>query len=315
MRALRREWTRLHPLLRRAVTVMVGAGTTLLVLGVVGDATGVWSHVPFLTNVASSLTGALFGLPVALVVVQRLLDTQTAANDRAEASRLLVRSVQHMRVAALTLAGPASDDDLPLLVARCDVAVAEAQEWAGPAFAAKVRPRRLRASMYQRAYLRQVLTVHEAARQALKAYASTGLGAPAPALERIRSEAAFLQDHVQPAVVRLGGRWPAEAYTRTLRHVSLLSDAASPVATIERLLDAFPATQLAALLPEPDAARAGLDHPDLPLPLPRPKQLEELRSGLGGLVTHLTQARQIAEAVDDLQDAVDLGREAHATRA
>ena len=317
IRDLRREWATLHPRLRPAVVALLSTGTVLAVLGAVGDAAEVWSRFPFLTNLASSLTGALFGLPVALVVVQRLLQAQTEANDRAAAWRLAMRSVHSMRIAAVTLSGADADSaaaELTRLVARCDTAVAEAREWADRALTANARPRRLRASMYQRTYLRQVLTLHHTVQQALRVYATTGMGeeTSASALERIRSEAAFLHDHVRPMVLRLDGRWLAQPHARALERVDDSFPADFPriggrqLLTVKQLLDAMPASQLAALLPEPDAVRADLTDPNLPLPLPTVERLQELRTELGRLVTQLDQARQIAKVVDGIHDAVDL---------
>jgi len=315
--ALRREWGTLHPRLRPTVVALLTAGTVLAALGAVGDGAGVWSRFPFLTNLASSLTGALFGLPVALVVVQRLLQAQTEANDRAAAWRLAVRSVHHMRIEAVTLSGADADGtiaELTRLVARCDTAIAEAQEWSDLALAAKPRPRRLRASMYQRNYLRQVLTLHHTVQQAVNVYATTGMAAEtsASALERIRSEATFLHDHIRPMVLRHDGRWLAEPHARALERVDDTFPADLPrigvrqSATITQLLDAMSASQLAALLPESDTVRAGLRDPDLPLPLPPVERLHELRAELGGLLTQLDRARRIAMVVEDIHDAVDL---------
>lgn len=313
---LRRDWVTLHPRLRPAVVAMLTVGSVLAVLGAVGDATEVWPRFPFLTNLASSLTGALFGLPVALVVVQRLLQAQTEANDRAAAWRLAIRSVHNMRIAAVTLCGADADSaaaELTRLVARCDTAIAEAREWADRALAAKARPRRLRASMYQRIYLRQVLALHHAVRQAVNVYATTGMaGTSGSALERIRSEGTFLHDHVRPLVLRLDGRWLPEPQARALERVDdsfpadLPRAGARQLAAVEQLLDAMPASQLAALLPEPDAVRADLPDPDLPLPLPTVEQLAELRAELGRLVTELDRARQVAEVVDGIHEATDV---------
>jgi hypothetical protein len=296
------------------VAALLCAGVLLGVLGAVGDAAGVWSRFPFLTNLASSLTAALFGIPVALVVVQRLLQLQTDANDRAAARHLAMRSAHTMRTAAATLSGPDADNlaaELTRLVARCDAAVADAREWADRALTAKARPRRLRASMYQRAYLRHVLTLHETARQASAVYATTGMGAEtsAPAIDRIRSEAAFLHDHVRPMVLRLDGRWlpPPQAQVVEQADKNFPADlariGARRVLAIRRLLDAIPAAQLATLLPESDTARANVTDSDLPLPLPTMERLDELSGELGELVTCLDQARQIAKLVDGVHAA------------
>lgn len=315
IRDLQREWATLHPRLRPVVIALLTAGIALAVLGAVGDAAGVWSRFPFLTNLASSLTGALFGLPVALVVVQRLLQAQTEANDRAAAWRLAIRSVHSMRIAAVTLLGADADSaaaELARLVARCDTAIAEAREWTERALTAKARPRRLRASMYQRNYLRQVLLLHHTVQQALIVYATTGMAAEtsSSALDRMRSEATFLHDHVRPLVLRLDGQWLADPHARALERVddSFPADLARisvrQLAAIKQLLDAMSASQLAALLPESDAIRADLPNPDLPLPLPPLGRLQELRAELGRLVTQLDRARQVAKVVDGIHDAV-----------
>jgi hypothetical protein len=300
--------TRLQPRLRSAVIALLSTGTVLAVLGAVGDAAGVWSRFPFLTNLASSLTGALFGLPVALVVVQRLLQAQTEANDRAAAWRLAVRTVHSMRIAAATLSGvDAAAASLTRLLARCDAAIVEAQQWAEPALTAKARPRSVRASMYQRNYLREVLTLLETVQQALNVYEKAGVAASA--LDRIRSEATFLHDHVRPTILRLDGQWLPQPQAAVLERsfpADLPRVAARQVLTIQQLLDAIPAAQLATLLPESDTARADLADPDRPLPLPSLERLQDLRAELGKLATQLDQAQQIAKAVDDIQDAVDL---------
>lgn len=295
---------------------MLAAGVVLVVLGLVGDLAGFWSDLPFLTNLVSALTGALFGVPVAIVVVQRLLQAQADASDLAAAWRLATRSAHEMRIAAHTLSrADGSAADLARHLARCDVAIGEAREWADRALTAKPRPRRLRASMYQRTYLRQVLALHEAAGQALAVFASTGLAGPAAAtaLQRIRSEAAFLHDQVRPAVLRLDGRWLPPAQAEAVEHVDDSFPAGLPrigaarVRAVETLLAAVPAAQLAALLPEADEARSDLPDRDQPLPLPAVQTLMELRAGLGSLATQLDRARQIADLVDGIQQAVDDG--------
>jgi hypothetical protein len=222
-----------------------------------------------------------------------------------------------MRIAAVTLVGADVDSaaaELARLIARCDEAIAEAQGWAGPALTARARPRRLRGSMYQRNYLHQVLTLHQTVQQALNVYATTGVAAEASAsaVERIRSEASFLYDHVRPMILRLDGRWLAEPHARALEHVDDSFPADFPrigvrqLATVKQLLDAMPASQLAALLPESDAIRAGLPDSNLPLPLPAVDQLQELHTELVRLVTQLNRARQIAKVVDGIHQAVDL---------
>ncbi|MGW4874364.1 hypothetical protein [Streptomyces chartreusis] len=55
------------------------SATVLLVLGVVGDAKGYWAHWAFVTNLFSSRTSLMFGVPVALHVFSHLTTAQEVA--------------------------------------------------------------------------------------------------------------------------------------------------------------------------------------------------------------------------------------------
>jgi hypothetical protein len=63
---------------------MVMAGGLAAVAGVAADAAGFWSRFPFLTNLASSATAALFGIPIALLVLQRVSNLHEEARRRAD---------------------------------------------------------------------------------------------------------------------------------------------------------------------------------------------------------------------------------------
>ena len=77
-----------------------GAGVLLLGLGQWGDQAGFWSSKPFVTNVFSSLTAALFGVPLALIVLQRLGVTQAEAVEARAARRLAATVVEDLASAA-----------------------------------------------------------------------------------------------------------------------------------------------------------------------------------------------------------------------
>ncbi len=77
---------------------------------VAGGQAGFWSSKPFLTNVFSSLTAALFGVPLALVVLQRLGMTQAEAVNARAARRLAATVVEDLAAAAPMLhPAPVSD--------------------------------------------------------------------------------------------------------------------------------------------------------------------------------------------------------------
>lgn len=64
-------------------------GSILLIIGVWIDAKHGWDQLPFLTNMVSALDGALFGLPVALVVVTRLAVREANRSEYEEIFRRL----------------------------------------------------------------------------------------------------------------------------------------------------------------------------------------------------------------------------------
>ncbi len=66
---------------------MWGLGPLLVALGALGDQYGWWDSRPFLTNLISGLTGAMFGIPVALLLLPGLTDR----DRRTRVQRDLVR--------------------------------------------------------------------------------------------------------------------------------------------------------------------------------------------------------------------------------
>jgi hypothetical protein len=74
----KKAWDSTPPSVRVLSAVMWLLGAGLVVLGWIGDSRGWWKDRPFLTNLVSSLTAALFGIPFALVILERI------ANARAD---------------------------------------------------------------------------------------------------------------------------------------------------------------------------------------------------------------------------------------
>ena len=59
--------------------------------GLFGDSQGFWGNKPFATNVLTALTGALFGIPLALLVFQQISNQQDAQREARAARRLASR--------------------------------------------------------------------------------------------------------------------------------------------------------------------------------------------------------------------------------
>ena len=105
LRAPRATWEIASAELRRLALISWTASAILLLLGIVGDIEGWWSQRPFLTNLTSSFTGALFGIPVALLFFQHIAYSQNVSRDQKEiiqfarnlASNLLVTATKYFR--------------------------------------------------------------------------------------------------------------------------------------------------------------------------------------------------------------------------
>jgi hypothetical protein len=72
-------------------------------LGVWGDTTDWWDDVPFLTNLASSLTGAMFAIPLALVILGYLSAHQAEWAEARAASQLAQRAAATLHDATCRL--------------------------------------------------------------------------------------------------------------------------------------------------------------------------------------------------------------------
>ncbi|MFD0742960.1 hypothetical protein ACFQ1L_15060 [Phytohabitans flavus] len=108
---LRRSWSNASPSLRIACVAMWGAGGAATVLGAIGDFAGWWESMPFLTNVASTVTGALFSVPLALVVFQGFAANETQKRDQRGVALLAKATVRDILHDITGLAPDATDLD------------------------------------------------------------------------------------------------------------------------------------------------------------------------------------------------------------
>jgi hypothetical protein len=88
---LRTVWHETGSTLRKAWIVLWAAGVMLLILGVWGDSVGFWTNKPYLTNTFSALTSAAFGVPLALVVLQRVAASEAEVAEARGARRMAER--------------------------------------------------------------------------------------------------------------------------------------------------------------------------------------------------------------------------------
>jgi hypothetical protein len=100
LRGLRSGWKDTSPGLRSLGVVMWVTGVVLVVSGWIADSRGFWSDRPFLTNLASSLTGAVFGIPFVLVIFQQITTAQTQSKEATDTRRLAARVSRQMLDAA-----------------------------------------------------------------------------------------------------------------------------------------------------------------------------------------------------------------------
>lgn len=90
---VRSVWEETPRGLRAGCAVLWATGVVLLALGWWGDHEGFWTDRAFVTNLFSSVTAAAFGVPLALVVLNRVGMAQAEAVEARAGRRLAVRVV------------------------------------------------------------------------------------------------------------------------------------------------------------------------------------------------------------------------------
>jgi hypothetical protein len=84
-------WRETGSTLKKVCFTLWTCAVILLALGILGDNTGFWTDKPYLTNTFSALTSASFGVPVALVVLQRVAASEADAAEVRAARRMAGR--------------------------------------------------------------------------------------------------------------------------------------------------------------------------------------------------------------------------------
>ncbi|MFC8066091.1 hypothetical protein [Streptomyces sp. NPDC057293] len=90
-------WSETSPSARWVTYVSVPLGTCMAVLGLIGDSHGWWENRSFLTNLLSSTTSVLFGIPTALIVLSWLGTHQAEVLERRAALRRTRLAARELR--------------------------------------------------------------------------------------------------------------------------------------------------------------------------------------------------------------------------
>jgi hypothetical protein len=102
---LAQVWQETGSALRIALVTLPAAGVMLFILSVWGDKAGFWQDKPFLTNMASAVIGALFAVPFAVVILQRLSIDQASRIEKVTVRRLAGRAGAELAASAAATVG------------------------------------------------------------------------------------------------------------------------------------------------------------------------------------------------------------------
>ncbi|MGW3754606.1 hypothetical protein ACWD7C_38310 [Streptomyces sp. NPDC005134] len=114
-RTVREWWFATAAPVRKVTYICLPMGLLLLGAGIYGDGQGWWDDRGFLTNVVSSFTSLLFGVPLALLAIAHLSTAQAEAVERRAAQRRATAALEEF-VRAL-MGG--FNADTPAAVAAC----------------------------------------------------------------------------------------------------------------------------------------------------------------------------------------------------
>jgi hypothetical protein len=103
LRAIRSLWHDTSATARRLLWVMLPAAASLSILGIVGDLHDFWNDRPFVTNFFSSFVGAMCGIPVAVILIQRITADQASHAMRRQRIIQAISVTQKMRSDALEI--------------------------------------------------------------------------------------------------------------------------------------------------------------------------------------------------------------------
>lgn len=275
---VRRLWAETSPGLRTTSLIMWATAAAGTFAGILGDHEGWWADQAFLTNLTSSLVTALFGVPLALIVIRRISAVESSRLDRAAAVQFARLTVDRLiETLAPVLRDPAEAVVLKDRLRDLDARLRTRPEHRfGPASA-------------------QVLAEWTAVANALPTAVGTGIEA-ADAIREAEATWRFLVLHVAPRLQIHEVAWLSRSVTD---RVEVLLDRADRFARADaqetkRLAEAARGV-LSQLAAEPGAQR--LRHDDIDVWVGVEEQVDVLLAGVTGLV-------ELRETVTALADGL-----------
>lgn len=269
VRWLRGVWRETPDGLKVLWLALWSVGVVLLGWGWWGDQAGFWSSRPFITNVFSSLTAVCFGVPLALILLQRLGLAQAEAVEARAAQRLAAVVVEDLVLAVPALRpGPMSDlRSAEAELFKVERAAQEAiRQWDSSQDEECLRE--LRELVADGTLDKALADFRSAVRPGSRAV---------PAVAEVSAHWSFLNTTVRSRLMETGGTWLAPALAAQIDHmVNLL--------TADAYLDAWLR--------------------DLDMAVRRFRTTSDLSTALRQLWTQLEIGYEVAEAVRELDDLV-----------
>lgn len=185
-------WTSISPGSRYVLVVCWLFGLVIIGIGVNGDSNGWWSERPFITNLVSSITGALIGIPFALVVLQKLTASETGRAEQRRVKSLTLRFAQDLIDAAdgLVVSGKTT------VQLRSEAALAAQAAREVPC------PDGFSRSIHMDTLLSGISGVSRLAAECLTPELEAGRH-----WSRLKVQWDFMQDHIRIRLLEFGHRW------------------------------------------------------------------------------------------------------------
>ncbi|MFM9697897.1 hypothetical protein [Streptomyces europaeiscabiei] len=118
MNRVTRFWSETAPSAKWATYICLPFGVTMAAFGVYGDTVGWWNDFGFLTNLLSSMTSVLFGIPTALVVLGWLSTHQAETQARLSVRRRSRKGAARVRDALYLRVAEGVQSNLPSALQR-----------------------------------------------------------------------------------------------------------------------------------------------------------------------------------------------------
>ncbi|WP_435279735.1 hypothetical protein [Streptomyces sp. 1222.5] len=184
-----------------------------MVLGVYGDARGWWEHRSFLTNLTSSLTSVMFGIPTALLLVAHLGNAQAEALQQRQARQRARREIAAFHYLVLSAFSTTNLAALGAGLASLDRAQDELERIELPRLSAHPETSLLASSVDR------LRTLEATYQQELAALSSSDPPQRKKWLHELKAHWEALDQDLRPQVVEADQRWITPTRSAEMRGV------------------------------------------------------------------------------------------------